>query len=316
MTKLSDIALACDVDISTVSRALQNDPRVKPQTKELILKKADELKYKPNFAARNLARGKTDAIVLLIPSIRDRWSIEIAQNASKILMADAKDLIIYMHHDNKDSYRRILDRINPGSCDGALIIPSVSEMENEILINNLPENIPLVFVDRWLKDLPVPVVTSNNLYAVEKLTESLFKEGCHTIINGFTVSNEVTRERYRGTSLACKKFGVTEVSVENSHQIPSKKEKIGIVSTSQQQVLQIAKDNLTLLSEREIYFACFEEWRGEPFPGKKVFIVTQDFKSIIERALQELFNDAERKNESRIIRIMPKEFFVIDNVFG
>ena len=41
MTKLSDIALACDVDISTVSRDLQNDPRVKSETKEIILKKAE-----------------------------------------------------------------------------------------------------------------------------------------------------------------------------------------------------------------------------------------------------------------------------------
>ena len=42
MTKLIDIAKACDVDISTVSRALQNDPRVKLQTKEIILKKYSE----------------------------------------------------------------------------------------------------------------------------------------------------------------------------------------------------------------------------------------------------------------------------------
>lgn len=315
MTKLSDIALACDVDISTVSRALQNDPRVKAETKEIILKKADELKYKPNFAARNLARGKTDAIVLLLPSINDRLSIEIAQSASKILMANKKDLILLMHHDNKESYQRVLERINFGYCDGALIIPSVNEIENEVLIKNMPLNIPLVFVDRWIKDLQIPVVTNDNQFSSATLTESLAKEGCRTIINAFTKNNEVTRERHRGVTQVTKKLGIEEVAVENVQKLKLRNETIGIISTGQGQVLKIAKENLTLMSENQVYFACFEEWHGEPSPANKVFICTQDFKSIMEKALEELLNFNEYQFNSDIIRIKPKEFFIKEKVF-
>jgi DNA-binding LacI/PurR family transcriptional regulator len=315
MTKLSDIALACDLDISTVSRALQNDPRVKAETKEIVLKKADELKYKPNFAARNLARGKTDAIVLLLPSINDKWSIEIAKNASKLLMAEAKDLIILMHHDNRDSYKRILERINRGYCDGAIIIPSVNEIENKILIDNIPHDIPTAFVDRWVQELQIPVITSDNLFAVEELSKKLFNEGCHTIINGFSKTNEVTRERHRGVTSAAKKLGFKEVSPENASSIQLKDSTIGIISTSQNQALQIAKDNLKLISENQVFFACFEEWHGEPLPAKKVFICTQDFKSIIEKALQVLLNSKEEKISSEIIRVKPKSFFEIQKSF-
>jgi DNA-binding LacI/PurR family transcriptional regulator len=315
MTKLSDIALACDVDISTVSRALQNDPRVKSETKEIILKKAEELKYKPNFAARNLARGKTDAIVLLLPSINDRWSIEVAQNSSKNLMAANKDLILLMHHENLDTYQRMLERIDQSYCDGAIILPSNKELEKDLFIKNMPLNVPVIFVDRWIEGFNVPVVTNDNLFSSATLTEKLINEGCTIIINGFSKNNEVTRERHRGVTIAVKKSGVTEIPMEEVKNINFLGQKIGFISTSQGNILQAAKENLKLMSENQIYFACFEEWRSEPAPAIKVFVCIQDFKSIIERALLELLNLKENRNSSEIIRIKPKEFFVIEKTF-
>jgi LacI family transcriptional regulator len=311
MTKLIDIAKACDVDISTVSRALQNDPRVKLQTKEIILKKADELNYIPNFAARNLARGKTDAIVLMLPSISDKLNVEIAQNSSVNLMKESKDLIIHMHHDDRATFQRILKRITPSYCDGLMILPSLNEIEHDLLVNHLPQNFPVIFVDRWVKDLSYSVVTTDNLFASSVLVEKLCNTGCELIINGFSQSNEVNRERNRGVINAGKKLGVKVITIEQYIDKNIKDKFIGIISTSQSRVLKIAKTIHNDSVETKVNFACFDEWRGEPNPAQKVFVCIQDFESIINTALLELKSMKEENYLPKTNRIKPKDFLEI-----
>lgn len=311
MTKLIDIAKACDVDVSTVSRALQNDPRVKSQTKTVILKKAAELNYIPNFAARNLARGKTDAIALILPSINDKLNVEIAQHASLNLMKESKDLIIHMHHEDKESFQRIFKRITPGYCDGLMILPSVNEFEHEILIKSLPENFPIIFVDRWVKTLSLPVVTTDNMNASSVLVEKLCGLGCQMIINGFSQSNEVTRERNKGVVTTGKKLGVEIMSIEQYSTNNLTYKQIGIISTSQSTILKIAKTIHNHSVDTQVNFACFDEWRGEPHPAQNVFVCIQDFESIIKNALLELKAMKEDNYSHRIIRIKPKDFLEI-----
>jgi len=54
-TRLSDLATSLDLNIATVSRALRDDPRVKPETRERVRAEAQRLGYRPHIAARALA---------------------------------------------------------------------------------------------------------------------------------------------------------------------------------------------------------------------------------------------------------------------
>jgi len=51
---MAELARLAKVDVSTVSRALNDSPLVKPHTKAAILQIADEVGYTINVAARNL----------------------------------------------------------------------------------------------------------------------------------------------------------------------------------------------------------------------------------------------------------------------
>ena len=58
MAKVSivDIARLAQVSPSTVSRALQNHPRISPERRAEIVALAEELGYRPSQAARSLVR--------------------------------------------------------------------------------------------------------------------------------------------------------------------------------------------------------------------------------------------------------------------
>ncbi|MEJ5117772.1 LacI family DNA-binding transcriptional regulator [Gluconobacter cerinus] len=66
--KLSDISKKTGLNVSTISRALSNPERVSEETRHLVQEVASQLGYVGNAAARNLILGKTDTIMVLIPT--------------------------------------------------------------------------------------------------------------------------------------------------------------------------------------------------------------------------------------------------------
>ena len=69
METIKDIAKACGVGVSTVSRAINNHPDINPETKNMIMNVIREHHYVPNNNARNLKRSNTNTIAVLIKGI-------------------------------------------------------------------------------------------------------------------------------------------------------------------------------------------------------------------------------------------------------
>ncbi|MCR5823140.1 MAG: LacI family transcriptional regulator [Lachnospiraceae bacterium] len=63
---IKDVAKACGVGVSTVSRAINDHPNINEETKQLVLDKIRELGYVPNNSARNLKRSEGKAIAVLV----------------------------------------------------------------------------------------------------------------------------------------------------------------------------------------------------------------------------------------------------------
>ena len=66
---IKDIARICGVGVGTVSRAINNDPRVSDATREKILKAVKDYHYVPNNSARNLKMVESNTIGLLFSGI-------------------------------------------------------------------------------------------------------------------------------------------------------------------------------------------------------------------------------------------------------
>ncbi len=68
---IKDIANICNVGISTVSRAINNDPNVNEKTRERILEVARRFHYVPNNSARNLKLSETNTVALLVKGVNN-----------------------------------------------------------------------------------------------------------------------------------------------------------------------------------------------------------------------------------------------------
>lgn len=69
-TTIIDIAEKLGISPSTVSRALNDHPHIKSETKEKVKKLAKRLHYYPNPIAQSLKSNQTTTIGVIVPEIK------------------------------------------------------------------------------------------------------------------------------------------------------------------------------------------------------------------------------------------------------
>jgi len=76
---IKTLADVCGVTHGTVSRALRQDPRVKPETAQLIQDAAVRLGYSPSRTARNLRSRSAGLVGLAIGDLLDPFYSEVIE---------------------------------------------------------------------------------------------------------------------------------------------------------------------------------------------------------------------------------------------
>src|SRR5699024_1496896 len=83
-TTLQDIANELGITASSVSRALQDHPRISDATKKAVLKMAKKLDYQPNNIAAALRKGKSNIIGVIIPKADRNFFASIIRGIEEV----------------------------------------------------------------------------------------------------------------------------------------------------------------------------------------------------------------------------------------
>ncbi|MEO1444342.1 MAG: LacI family DNA-binding transcriptional regulator, partial [Chloroflexota bacterium] len=100
---IEDISRKLGISISTISKALNGYTDVSARTRDLVLQTAQEMGYHPNTAARNLRRGRTDKIGIIISEsivYISEYLAEIIPGAALTAEQNDTNLILYTSVDN------------------------------------------------------------------------------------------------------------------------------------------------------------------------------------------------------------------------
>ena len=90
-----DVARRAGVSASTVSRSLRGTSHVAQETRDRVLRAANELQYVPSPAASRLASGRTHAVGVIVP-FESRWFFsEVLSGAEGVLREAGYDLLLY-----------------------------------------------------------------------------------------------------------------------------------------------------------------------------------------------------------------------------
>ena len=79
-----DVAREAKVSMATVSRVLNGNPNVKPETRKKVKEVIKRLNYRPNAVARGLASKKTTTVGVIIPDISNLYYSSLARGLDDI----------------------------------------------------------------------------------------------------------------------------------------------------------------------------------------------------------------------------------------
>lgn len=194
VVKLSDVAEAARVDISTVSRVLNGDPRsrVGDSTKHRILSAAEKLGYKPNAMARGLRTARTQTLAFAIPQIENPVFAQMFVGATGAARARGYDLVMALVEDISGSsgvYERLA---HTSRVDGLLV--ATAEPDAVLSKALRRASIPYVVVNRVLRGVE-NCVAFDNIAATQKATEYLLSLGHTRIAHLAGVAKDWNAER-------------------------------------------------------------------------------------------------------------------------
>lgn len=283
--KLADIAEACGVDISTVSRAMRDDPRVLEETRQRIQAIARKMDYRPNLLARSLAAGRTNCVAIIVHGLNPGTDNMLFDAASYALQQRGYMSMIMPHRGDMQQYERMVDQLGQGLVDGVLVIAGDPQTERSAL-QRLQQSLPVVFLDRGLEHCNAPLVTAQHAAAIEHLIAECRARGVQTWCIGFGEHNTAARTR----SAAARKLlrGASCLSLEglDAQALQSDSGPIAVLVSTQQHAQSAMKRMAETLRERRCYVACFDAWHGDCVPAREAFIAVQDFDAMAEKAVE------------------------------
>lgn len=185
-----DVAYRANVSLATVSRAINNPEKVKPDTRERVLKVIEELGYKPNAFARGLASRKSTTVAVIVPDMSRASIAEMMNGIADIARVYKYTILLYIL-DNEDlNQEDILREIIAAQVDGILYLnDEVTNDQYEFLQRVRDEySIPVVLTNTVFPDHEdIPSVSIDYEKAAYEMTKLLIEEGRKNIFMVSTV---------------------------------------------------------------------------------------------------------------------------------
>ncbi len=174
MPNIIEIAKKAKVSIATVSRALNNDPKVKEETKNLVVKIATELNYKPNLVARNFAKKTSNIIGLILPDIADEFFSELIKGVDKVSFQHNFYTMVISSHRYQKLEETLSSILRNGLLGGMILL--VANISKELKAILSQTKIPFVLVSGGAHSSDYDVVSVDNYQGAYDMTNYLIRK--------------------------------------------------------------------------------------------------------------------------------------------
>jgi LacI family transcriptional regulator len=202
-----DVAREAGVSYATVSRVINHEDYVKPETRERVTAALKRLGYVGNRQARTLRGGRTHTVGLLVRGLDTGYIGEIVRGIDRELVAHHYDLMLYTTHWRQQSESRYIETLTQGMVDGLLL---VLPRTPENYLDRLRErHFPYVLIDHQGIDSIGPAVGATNRQGGHDATHYLLELG-HRHIGFITGDMQLgcAQERLQGYKDALQEYDI------------------------------------------------------------------------------------------------------------
>lgn len=204
MSTIHDVAKACQVSISTVSRAISRPEQVSPRTREKVLAAVAELDYRPSTAARSLMSGRTMTLALLVPDITNPFYFDLIRGTQRQAAAAGYSTVLIDTEESVDLEKHHMAAVAKAA-DGFVL--AASRLGDDALTDAAARQ-PLVTINREVDGVSSVVIDTPD--GMEQAVAHLASLGHGSLayLSGPRSSWSNAR-RWRAVQLACRRAGIS-----------------------------------------------------------------------------------------------------------
>lgn len=327
-TTINDIARELDITASTVSRALQNHPRISDATKKEVLRTARRLNYQPNNIASALRKGKSNLLGVMIPSTEENFFASAIRGIEEVANQSGYRVLIIQSNDSAKKEVANVDAMLEAQVDGIIASMAMETKEVDHFKKIIDRGVPLILFDRFSDSVDANIVALDDYQGAYKAVEHLISQGCTRIVHfGGYQHLGIYKERHRGYRNALADNGLSydeklvfecDMKLESGRKLAKKLLAMpdlpdGIFSSSDNTAMgamQVLKSNKIKIPEQ----VAIVGFSNEPFSSfvEPALSTVEQFSSKMGQLSAKMFleqlnhNDFDTDNPARKIILVPK----------
>ncbi|MCC6602001.1 MAG: LacI family DNA-binding transcriptional regulator [Anaerolineae bacterium] len=204
---IRDVAAEAGVSHQTVSRVINDNERVSPETRAKVEAAIESLGYSPSAIARSMAKGRTGILACIAPNLTDYTFARIIQGAEQearqhgffLLSASAPD---------EQIFTALIEQLVPSrQTEGIMVINPYADGR----FNHLPDQFPVVFAGARPREDAVNSVALDDVAVAVTATNHLLQQGHRHIatITGRMVE-DCAQDRLAGYQQALQSAGLPQ----------------------------------------------------------------------------------------------------------
>lgn len=180
---IREIAKELNTTSSTVSRALQNNPRISAKMRKAVQELAAFHNYQPDFRASSLAKGTGRTIGVLVPKIDRHFFSTVLSGIEEITAAHSYNVLVCQSFESYEKEFELVKNLMYGKVDGLIASISIETKQAPHFEQVVEKGLPLVFFDRVCESINVSKVVIDDYagacMAMEHLIENGFRNIAH-----------------------------------------------------------------------------------------------------------------------------------------
>lgn len=189
MATITDVAREANVSVATVSRVLNNQNSVTPETSKRVYRAIEKLSFEPNMSARNLRRNETRVILIVAPNITNPYYAHILTGIGDAASESKYSALIYNTAGDEASERAGLDMLKKRRADGAILLATE---KNSTLIEEYALKYPIVQCSEYILNQDLPRVSIDNYKAATDIMEYIISLGHKRIATISSCNNYIS----------------------------------------------------------------------------------------------------------------------------
>ena len=204
---MKDVAARAGVGLKTVSRVVNGEPGVTPDTERRVQEAIDALGFRRNDSARVLRKGRTASIGLVLEDLADPFYGPLSRSVEEVARAHGALLINGSSAEDPEREQELTLALCARRVDGLVIIPAGDD--HRYLEPEIRAGVATVFVDRPAGKIDADVVLSDNYGGARDGVAHLIAHGHRRIgFIGDMPRIHTAAERLRGYRAAMEDAGI------------------------------------------------------------------------------------------------------------